>query len=50
VAQDQERRLVAPVDVVEDDDQAALVGDTAYRLGHLVEDPEPIHWRLDITS
>ena len=50
VAQDKQRRLVAPVDVVEDDDQATLTVDATHRLGHAVEDPKPVLRRLDITS
>jgi hypothetical protein len=43
VAQDEQRGLVAPVDVVEDDDQAAAPGgDRQHRLGQVVEDPEPV--------
>lgn len=38
------------MDVVQDDHQAALVGRTAQRLGHVVEDPEPVLGRLDVAS
>jgi hypothetical protein len=49
MAKDEERRLVGPVDVVEDHDQAALVGRAPHRLGHVVQDPEPVLGRLDVT-
>ncbi len=43
VAQDQQRRLVGPVDVVEDDEQAVCrLGRAPQGLGHVVEQPEPI--------
>lgn len=42
VAEDEQRRLVGPVDVVEDDDQPAPARRGADGLGHVVEDAEPV--------
>jgi hypothetical protein len=50
MTEDEERRLVAPVDIVEDDDQPALRGGALQRLGHIIEDAEPVLRRLDVTT
>jgi hypothetical protein len=49
MAKSEERRFVGPMDVVEDHDQAALVGRAPHRLGHVVQDPESVLGRLDVT-
>ena|SRR5947209_4912385 len=50
MAEDEERRLVAPLDVVEDDDQPVLCRGATHGLGHIVEDAEPVLRRLDVTA
>ncbi len=50
MAQDEQRWFVTPVDVVEDDDRAARAGDATHRLGQVLEDPEPVRRRLDVTG
>ena len=50
VAQHEKRRLVGPVDVVENDNEAAPVGGGANCLGHLIDDPEAIFGRLGGTG
>ncbi|HEX2041732.1 MAG TPA: hypothetical protein VHF24_03770 [Acidimicrobiales bacterium] len=48
VAQDEERRLVGPVHVVENHDQTAPgAGGSVHRVGHLLDDAEPVLGRLD---
>ena len=50
VAEHEERRLVGPMDVVEDHDQSGPLGRAAHRCGHVLEHAEPVLRRLHVAG